>query len=152
MKRVLILICFTALALSAVAQNERPRNRENDRNKDPKITELVSNLTATQKTRIEAITRQSGKTIDGYKKQLDAVRDSIRSYMSVQKDQSKALFPLFEREAYLQSQISKAYYKAKVDIDKILTPEQYRELREKTVAARKKQPGQSPHPSKQKGH
>ena len=108
------------------------RNKENK-----KIEEFLTDLTATQKTRIDLVTRRSAKTIDFYRKQLHDLRDSIRVMMDDSRDRSAELFPLLEREGMLKSEISKEYYRTKVAIDEILTPEQIARLREQLAKKRR---------------
>ena len=129
MRHILLLLAATTMALSATAQQPpKECNRNN-----PRIEELVSDLSAAQKTRIDVVTRRSTKAIEKYRQQIHAVRDSIRSYMDSPDDQSDMLFPLFEREGKLQAEISKEYYRTKLDIDKVLTPEQHSELKKSVI-------------------
>ena len=140
MSRPLLLMFALCLSLSIwaqPAQNSHPRKAQPER---PKIEDLVSNLTSTQKTRIDLITRRSTKKIEEYRTQLKVVRDSIRSYMGSQSDMSAVVFPLYEREAKLQVKISKEFYRSKVEVDKVLTPQQFQELSEKMKEQRAKQP------------
>lgn len=95
-----------------------------------RINSIISNLSATQKTRIDLITRQSEKTIGQQLKQLEIVRDSIRMLLDQTEDMSSILFPLYEKEGHLHSSISKQYYSLKLAIDAILTPAQRAELHE----------------------
>ena len=131
MRRILLTSLVICLAFTAMAQ-QGPKQDKGPRHKDsPKIEELVPDLTAAQKNKIDAITRRSTKIIEGYRNQLHAVRDSIRSYMNSREDHSNILFPLYDREGHLQSEISKEYYRTKVAIDKVLTPEQFQQMHQK---------------------
>jgi Spy/CpxP family protein refolding chaperone len=56
--------------------------------------------------------------------------------MESPEDKSAVLFPLFEREGKLKSEISKEYYRTRVAIDKVLTPAQRDTLREKMAKQR----------------
>lgn len=94
------------------------------------ITKMVSDLSSSQKKRLDAITDESKSRIDALRTQRRAVRDSIAMYIQRDGDQSEALFPLFEREAQLQSRISREMYMTKVRIDEVLTPEQRRQVRD----------------------
>jgi len=123
--------------VAAVAMAQSPEHPRHDQRGSMKIEELVSDLTSSQKSRIDAITRKSSKTIETYRKQLHAVRDSIRMYMDSREDHSAVLFPLYEREGAIQAAISKEYYRTKTAIDQVLSAEQYAKLREKMP---KKQP------------
>lgn len=131
MRRILLTTLALFLAFNAMAQ-QGPRQDKSPRHKEsPKIEELVPDLTAAQKNKIDAITRRSTKIIEDYRNQLHAVRDSIRSYMNSRDDHSNVLFPLYDREGRLQSEISKEYYRTKVAIDKVLTPEQFQQMHQK---------------------
>ena len=77
------------------------------------------------------VTRRSKKIIDGYRKELKAVRDSVRIYMDKPGDQSAVIFPLYDRQSQLHNAIKKEYYRSKLAIDEVLTPEQYKELQKK---------------------
>ena len=129
-----IALCISFLAFSQPGRGsmDGQRNKENK-----KIEEFLTDLTATQKTRIDLVTRRSAKTIDFYRKQLHDLRDSIRVMMDDSRDRSAELFPLLEREGMLKSEISKEYYRTKVAIDEILTPEQIARLREQLAKKRR---------------
>lgn len=138
MKRLILTTIAVCLSCLAFAQPvSRPADSRRDRPNRP-IEEFLTDLTATQKTRIDVITKRSGKTIEFYRKQLKDVRDSIRVLMDDTRDRTAEIFPLFEREGFLKSEISKEYYRTKVAIDEILTPEQYARLREQMKARRLK--------------
>lgn len=128
MKR-LIIISLIALvaAATATAQPEAKSPREDNM----EIADFVSDLSKNQQSKIDLITKRSTKIIGNYRQQLHDVRDSIRTYMNRPDDNSVVLFPLYEREGHLQSEISKEYYRCKLSIDKVLTPEQQRTLKEK---------------------
>lgn len=151
MKHILITIALVALPMLLSAQTENNHHKR-DGKEHVKIEELVTDLTQTQRTRIDIITRRSRKTVELYRSQLHAVRDSIRSYMNKQEDHSAVLFPLYEREGMLQTEISKEYYRTKVAIDDVLSPEQYRQLQEKMQQSRRQKTGKAAAqtPSRQK--
>ena len=131
MKKTLFIILTMLIALPSFAQ-QKPKDKDGRdvHRQDNKIENIVKDLSATQKTRIDLVTRQSKKKVDAYRKQLQAVRDSIHTLMDSQQDNSEPLFRLYEREGHLQAEISKEYYRAKRAIDDVLTPEQYKTLRE----------------------
>ncbi len=136
MKRFFLSVIAIGLAVMAAAQPDKSMPREHERPDHSKIEQIVSNLTKEQKSRIDIIMSRSGKTLEFYRSQLHAVRDSIRSYMSSPEDHRAVVFPLYEREGMLMSEISKEYYRTKVAIDEILTPEQFKEMH--TKMAKKK--------------
>lgn len=148
MKRFFIFLTMVVFAASLCAQPGEQANRDKHHPEGGKnIETLLPDLTAAQKTRIDIITRQSKKNVEAIHKKLDSVRDSIRSYMDSPEDHSDILFPLYEREGRLQAEISKEYYRAKVAVDQVLTPEQYKTLSQKM----KEQRPPKQHPRKQ-GH
>ena len=129
----LALALFLAFSLSA----QRQDGQRNDQQR-PDITELVSNLSDTQKSQLEAITNDSRQRVEKLRAQQKAVRDSINLYMDREGDQSKYLNPLFDREAKIQAEISREMYASKVRIDKVLTKEQRAELQKASKQHRKK--------------
>ncbi len=131
MKRFLIISTFIGLAMMACAQTRPRQHKDVFPAAQDKIENIISNLSLMQKTSIDIITKRSAKVIENYKTQLKTVRDSIRSLMDSPEDHCKTLFPLFEKEGELQAELSKEYYRTKVAIDKILSPEQYKELQAK---------------------
>lgn len=100
------------------------------------ISDFISDLSKAQKAKIDLITKRTSKTVENYRHQLSILRDSIRSYMDSPNDHSAILFPLYEREGRLQAEISKEYYRSKAAIDALLTPEQYKILKEKMAKKR----------------
>ncbi len=132
MKNILLIVALIAFTLPAAAQQEGKHRRHHER---PEITELVSDLNAGQKRKLENITQQSKQRVGLLRKQQRAVRDSIGIYMNREGDQSKMLYPLFDRESQLQAAISREMYNTKLRIDEVLTPAQRQELRK---AGRKK--------------
>lgn len=132
MKQIIITAILVCLAGAATAQTGNKPPKENN----VEISDFISDLSKAQKSKIDLITKRTAKTVEGYRQQLDAVRDSIRSYMDSPEDHSAILFPLYEREGRLQAEISKEYYRSKTSIDKILTPEQYRLLKDKMAKQR----------------
>lgn len=134
MKKTLILALSLAAAIALPAQ--QPHHHEGKgKHKHPEITELVSDLSATQKRSLESITSESKERVSKLRAQQRAVRDSISMYMDREGDQSKLLHPLFDRDASLQSLISREMYATKVRIDEVLTPAQRQQL--KSTAAKR---------------
>ena len=136
MKRVLFLIVALAFAFTLSAQAPYKGGAKKE-----KIEDIVTDLTPQQKSRIDAITQRSSKNVEKYRSQLKTVRDSIRLYMKSRDDNSAKVFPLYDREARLRAELSKEYYRTKVAIDAVLTPEQFRLFQqsiEKTTHGRRK--------------
>lgn len=121
MKRTLFLIVALAFAFTLSAQ--APHRGDG---KKESIEEIVTDLTPQQKSRIDAITQRSSKNVEKYRSQLKTVRDSIKLYMNRRDDNSAKVFPLYDREARIRAELSKEYYRTKVAIDAVLTPEQFR--------------------------
>lgn len=135
MKKILPLALALFLAFSLSAQRQDGKRHDQQR---PDITELVSNLSDTQKSQLEAITNDSRQRVEKLRAQQKAVRDSINLYMDREGDQSKYLNPLFDREAKIQAEISREMYASKVRIDKVLTKEQRAEFQKASKQHRKK--------------
>lgn len=133
MKNIFLVLFVVSMTLTLSAQTPSRDGRQKE-----KIEDIIGDLSSQQKTRIDAITQRSSKTIDKYRSQLDAVRDSIRMFMENQGDNSSRLFPLYDREGRLKAELNKEYYRTKVAIDAVLTPEQQKMLREKMESKKQK--------------
>lgn len=103
----------------------------------PDVASIVTDLTPTQKKKIEQISKEGKERIHQIEGQQRQVRDSIRMYMDTYEDNSKILNPLFDREAKLESDINKEKYRIKSSINKLLTPDQYKQLVEHFKKTRK---------------
>ena len=125
MKKILFLASTLLLGFTVSAQKPADHRREGKR---PDITKLVSNLTDNQKGKLETITNDSRQRIEKLRARKKSVRDSIALYMDREGNQSKYLNPLFDREAKIQSEISREMYSTKVRIDEVLTKEQRAEF------------------------
>ncbi len=133
MKKIFLvaIITFASFSISH-SYAQRPHHEGPGRpgpEKRPDITELVSDLTSSQKSKLETLSNDSRKRVESLRNQQNTVRDSIHHYMDMDGDQSKVLYRLFDREAKLQAQISREMYATKVRIDKVLTKEQRKELK-----------------------
>lgn len=148
MKKIatLAVVAFMALQGPAFAQRPHPDGPAPGNGKHPEITELVSDLSSSQKSKLETISNDSRKRVDHLRGQQKAVRDSINRYIEMESDQSKKLYPLFDREARLQVEISREMYATKVRIDQVLTPAQRKELN----ACCKKQNARGKHPMRRR--
>ena len=125
MNKTLVIILMLVMAVPATAQDRQQRkgcHRE--------IAEMVGDLSQGQKKKLDAITDASRKRVEALRAQQKAVRDSITRYMNMEGDQSRVLFPLFDREAQLSRDISREMYTTKVRIDEVLTPQQRQQVRE----------------------
>ena len=129
MKKTIFFLIVLSSCFLAPIHAQRPHREGPGPEKRPDITEMVSDLSSSQKSKLDAISSDSRKRVDTLRKQQNAVRDSINMYRERDGDQSKALYPLFDREARLQAEISREMYATKVRFDKILTPEQRKELK-----------------------
>lgn len=131
-----LFLLLVSVSVPAVAQHkDGGEKRQRD------ISELVGDLSQQQKRRLDAITDDSRERVSVLRARQKAVRDSIAMYMEMDGDQSARLYPLFDREAALQRDISREMYAAKVRVDEVLTPAQRQQLRtasRKRAAARKR--------------
>ena len=129
MKKI-FLIALMALAVAGTANAQRPGKamHEKECDKHPDITEMVSDLSSAQKRKLETITKESKERMEPLRKMQASVRDSIGMLMDREGDHSKVIFPLFDRDARLQTEISREMYVTKVRIDQVLTKEQRQEL------------------------
>ena len=125
MKKITLIFLLVLFALPLSAQHEGDRQHRKHRD----VTEIVQDLNAVQKRKVENISNESRERVAALRKQQKAVRDSISMYMALDGDQSQMLYPLFEREAKLQAAISREMYAAKLRIDEVLKPEQREALR-----------------------
>ena len=123
MKRYLLIAFILLLAMPMAAQTDHMKRKR------PEVTEVVNDLSAPQKRKIEAVSRESRERTEALRRQQRAVRDSINRYMDLEGDQSQTLYPLFDREAALQAAVSREMYTTKLRIDAILTADQRATLR-----------------------
>ena len=129
MKKYLIVSILLAMALPLMAQHDAPRQ---GKKRHADISELVSDLSAPQKRKVEAISKESKERVDALRASQRAVRDSIAMFMEREGDQSRYLNPLFDREAQLHAAVSREMYSAKLRVDEVLTKEQRATLRKAT--------------------
>lgn len=132
---VAILACTMLFAQSP---NEFGHGKKHHKHEPPKIEEMVSNLSAIQKKRLENITQESKKQVDKMQAELKSINSQIRKLLDAEGDQTNTLFPLFEREAQLKLEINKEMYRTRQQINNVLSKEQLKELRERMKADRKK--------------
>lgn len=132
---VAILACTMLFAQSP---NEFGHGKKHHKHEPPKIEEMVSNLSAIQKKRLETITQESKKQVDKMQAELKSINSQIRKLLDAEGDQTSTLFPLFEREAQLKLEINKEMYRTRQQISNVLSKEQLKELRERMKADRKK--------------
>ncbi len=130
------ILAFTMLF--AQSPNEFGHGKKHHKHEPPKIEEMVSNLSAIQKKRLETITQESKKQVDKMQAELKSINSQIRKLLDAEGDQTNTLFPLFEREAQLKLEINKEMYRTRQQINNVLSKEQLKELRERMKADRKK--------------
>ncbi len=126
------------VAILAQSPNEFGHGKKHHKHEPPKIEEMVSNLSAIQKKRLETITQESKKQVDKMQAELKSINSQIRKLLDAEGDQTSSLFPLFEREAQLKLEINKEMYRTRQQINNVLSKEQLKELRERMKADRKK--------------
>lgn len=140
MKRIVLLALvslFTFQCTLSYAQNPRHGGPHDRQGRRPDITKIVSNLSDAQKEKLETLMEASRQRVDKLRRQQQAVRDSIALYMDRDGNQSKKLYPLFDREAKLQVEISREMYNTKVRIDEVLTKEQRQQFRQASKEQKK---------------
>lgn len=115
------------------------------------IEAMVSDLSAIQKKKLETITSESKKRVEGIQAELNTLRQQIRSLMMQDGDNSAKLFPLLDREGVLQAELTKEMYTTRIQVDAVLTPEQLKEFRARMEADRKKHHGKPEGKPKDKG-
>ena len=134
MKKITLLLIAFALALSLAAQHDGKPHKKAPK---PEISELVGDLNAVQKRKVETISRESKERVAALRKQKHSVCDSIAMFMELEGNHSRELYPLFDREAKLQVAINREMYDTKLRIDEVLNAKQRQALRE---ACRKDKP------------
>lgn len=138
MKHLALILITTLMAFTLTAQPpEGEPHKRHHRPQPPKVEQMVSNLSAVQKKRLEAITNDCQQETEKLEKELNTVRQKIRSLMDQPGDQSDKLFPLIDRESQLQAQMAKTMYRVRQQIDRVLTDEQLTEFRSRLKADRK---------------
>lgn len=140
MKRIVLLALVSLFAFQCTlsyAQNPRHGGPHDRQGRRPDITKIVSNLSDAQKEKLETLMEASRQCVDKLRRQQQAVRDSIALYMDRDGNQSKKLYPLFDREAKLQVEISREMYNTKVRIDEVLTKEQRQQFRQASKEQKK---------------
>lgn len=138
MKHLALILITTLMAFTLTAQTpEGGPHKRHHQPQPPKVEQMVSNLSAVQKKRLEAITNDCQQETDKLEKELNTVRQKIRSLMDQPGDQSEKLFPLIDRESQLQAQMAKTMYRVRQQIDRVLTDEQLTEFRSRLKADRK---------------
>lgn len=133
MKKIIaiILLCVAASGLSAQSEYDNAYTL-------PDITQFVSTLTKQQQQDLKKITIESRKTLEGYRKQLADLHAEIQHYYGLPGDRSSDLFPIYAQRSALYAKIDQAKYETKMRIDKVLTDEQQKELRDNLELERKK--------------
>ncbi len=134
MKRI-ILIITALLAIHTVGAQTKPAAKPCG--PSTSIVEMVTDLSVSQKRKLDVLQKDSKKKIDALKQQREALRDSIHSVLSLYGDHSAELYPMFDREAALQLEINRELYRVKTKADEILTREQHQELIKKMESSRK---------------
>ena len=129
MKKIFLTAALAAFLLPGTAAFAQQQKREHKAPKPrPEITEIVHDLSSGQKSKLDAISKESKERISKLRRDQRSVRDSIESLMEADGDQSRALYPLFDREARLQAEISREMYATKLRFDEVLNDEQRAEL------------------------
>lgn len=133
MKKVITLLLPLLFAGAVIAQTD-----DESIYTTPDITKFISTLTKQQQVELRSVTTESKKTLEEYRQQLTDLHDEIQHYYGLPGDRSSDLFPLYAQRSALYVKIDQAKYYTKMRIDKILTDEQQKELRENLELERKK--------------
>lgn len=145
----MLSIAFSLIVGIAAVQGQESQPCKNDKkgHRPPKVEECVSNLSSVQKKKLESLKNDSRTRMKQITKSQQDLRDSIKTLMEQEGDHSSVLFPMFEREAVLQTEMSKEMYRSKLQIDQILTKEQRTEFHKNMKLRRDKHKGEKPrHP------
>ncbi|MBO4589337.1 MAG: hypothetical protein J5711_10640 [Bacteroidales bacterium] len=150
MKRIAAIVLFCAIASVTMAQSGYDNAYT-----PPDVAKFVKTLTKQQQEELKAVTTESKKTLEEYRRQLIDMHKEIQHYYGLPGDRSSELFPLYAQRSALYVKIDQAKYRTKMRIDKILTEDQQKELRENLEHERqkreiKKQLTMFLHPSTQK--
>lgn len=140
MKRILTTAIGMLMALTAFGQRNQGSPHELRPHDEPSIEDVVKNLSESQISQLETITSAHKKRVSQCRRELEALRDSIRMEMEKDGDQSAVLFPMYEREGKLMSDLSKMYYMGGVEVEKVLTPKQKKQLKRSMKEDRKQEP------------
>lgn len=126
MKNIIFVVMLVLLVSSAVAQrpSDKSKHKEHFR-----IENIVSDLSASQKKRLNTIYDEDHKAIEKLRNEQKTVRDSIQTYIEMSGDHTAQLNPLFDRESSLQAAISKQMYATRLRIEDVLTDEQNAQVR-----------------------
>lgn len=127
MKKITALLLTLVLAVTAMGQHKNDHSRHHK--ELPKVEEMVSDLSAIQKKKLNTVMENSRKEVDRLQAELDKVRKQINALVNKDGDNADQLFPLFDREGALRAEISKEMYRTRQQIDNILTKEQLTEMR-----------------------
>lgn len=104
----------------------------------PDVAKFVKTLTKQQQDELKTVTMESKKTLEDYRQQLSDLHKEIQHYYGLPGDRSSELFPLYAQRSALYVKIDQAKYRTKMRIDKILTDDQQKELRENLERERQK--------------
>ena len=133
-----ILIILLALTISSVA-NAQHHSDNHHAKKGPAIENIITDLTVVQTRKLEEISSSAQPRIDALRRELKGVRDSLHTVMEWYGDHSDVAYPLLEREAALQLELNKEFYRTKIRTDKVITKEQHKAFRAKVREYKKGQ-------------
>ena len=117
-----MLCCEVLLCGTATAQGKTGSGCENPAER---VAQCVKDLSSKQKRRINEISARYNKELRATKAEVKSVRDDIQVLMADKADNTEKIFPLMEREANLNLKLNKTMYRMKVELDAVLTNDQY---------------------------
>lgn len=119
----LFFILTAGIILPAYAVDDnKPKKKHHN------IEQMIPDLTASQRKKIDQIRKESNERIDSMEMRQERIRDSIRIYLDLYEDHRSALYPLMEKEARIRLEINKEMYRAKTQINSVLTKAQHQTL------------------------
>lgn len=139
-KMIALFVLCMALSMPATMRAEDHPSCQ-QKKCPPDISTIVTDLTPAQKKKIDQITKETSERIHQLEGNLRQVRDSIRMYMDAYEDNTKILNPLFEREGRIETDLNKEKYRTKNAINRVLTPQQHKQLIENFKSNNPRQKG-----------
>jgi Spy/CpxP family protein refolding chaperone len=125
--RNILALVVLLLVVMPLGMAQEPENYERPYS-PPDISRFVTNLSDKQKAELKKIAAEGRTTIEGYRREMKELHESIMIYYRMAGDRSDDLFPLYCQRSALYAKIDQEKYRIKMKMDSILTPEQLEEL------------------------
>lgn len=141
-----LFACLFILSVgTASAQSKHKLDRKPHH---PRVEEVVKDLNSGQKRKIDQYCKERGEHISALEGERETLRDSIRTVLHKEGDNSKVLFRMLDREAKIQAEIGKEMYRTRLKIDAVLTPDQVKLMRQQEPTQKKERHPNRPAPKK----